>query len=230
MAGRCLREAESAGSHRLRGRALVLKASVATRRGDLGRAFELLVEAERETEHSDAPDLRGGLAIARSRLSFLTGAYREALARAEEAVAVADKHELHELRMVARRAHNLVLANVQPGLMSESVKGLLDLTIELGDRREEAVARNDVAYDLFVRGQTDAAMREVEQGIRIARELGPEGRFALAYLVGTRGEIRLASGDIGGAMKDLDEALSLADSATDPAGAVPARHGAPGRG
>jgi diguanylate cyclase (GGDEF)-like protein len=204
------------GSSRLRGRALVLRAAVAMRLGDLERTFELIVQAERDTRRCNEPDLRADLALTHSRLSFLSGAYAAALEQAQEAIELADEHGLDEIRLLARRALNLVLGNVEPGLLANSVEELLELTLELGDRREESMARNDRAYDLLLRGHHTEAEEEIGRAIAIARELGSEGRFALAYAVGTRAEVRLATGDASAAIADFDESLALADTEGEP--------------
>ena len=216
IARQCAEEALRRGDRRLYGRALVLEAAVAMRRGALERTFELLADAERETERCDAPDLRAELALAHSRLSFLTGAYSDALAHAEEAVGLADAHGLDEIRLAARRALNLVLGNIESGSLAASVRELLELAVVLRHRREESMARNDVAYELLLRGELEEADGEIERAIEIGRELGPEGRFALAYAIGTRAEIRLASGDARAAIADFDASLSLAGTDDEP--------------
>jgi diguanylate cyclase (GGDEF)-like protein len=209
-------EARTADEPGLLGRALVLEAAVAQRRGDLERSFALLLEAEELGERVAAPDLAGELALARSRLSFLSGSFGEALSLAEQAVGLADRAGLDALRLVARRGRNLVLGSIGSPLLGDSVCELLELSIELGDRKEEAMARNDLAYDLFVRGELEAAAATVEESIGVAREVGAEGPIALAYAVGTRAEIRLHRGDASGALEDFDESLALAAAGDEP--------------
>jgi diguanylate cyclase (GGDEF)-like protein len=209
-------EARAAEDSRLVGRALVLEAAIAQRCGDLERSFALLLEAEELAESVAAPDLNAELVLVRSRLSFLSGSFGEALSLADQAVSLADLGGFAPLRLLARRARNLVLGSTGSPLLSDSVCELLELSIAMGDRKEEAMARNDRAYDLFLRGELEASAETVEESIGLARELGAEGVIALAYAVGTRAEVRLEQGDASGALADFDESLALAAAGDDP--------------
>src|SRR5439155_13681052 len=157
------------------------------------------------------------LAIAQSRLCFLAGLYRDALAHGEEAVALADRHELDEHRLAARRGLSLVLGNVEQSerLRSNALE-FLQLTVELGDTREEAMARNDLACSFLFAGELDAAGAEIERAVALCTELHAAGRFPLAYVYSTRAELRIASGDAPGAIADCDASLRLASAAEDP--------------
>src|SRR5207249_6242295 len=147
------RRALERGDSGLYGRALVLEAQVETRLGRLDRAFERLEAARAETKRSGVATLRAELALGQSRLSFLAGLYDEALAQAEEAVVLADTYRLGDLRVVTRRGLTLVLGNVDPSdRLPAATRELLDLTVELGNRKEEAMARNDLAYSLLLEG------------------------------------------------------------------------------
>jgi PAS domain S-box-containing protein/diguanylate cyclase (GGDEF)-like protein/putative nucleotidyltransferase with HDIG domain len=206
------------GHSGLYGRAIVLQAQVETRQGRLDRAIELLEAAHGETKRSGDVELRAELAIAESRLSFLAGLYDDALAQAQEAIALADTHGLDEVRLLARRGLTLVLGNVdnQSDELRVAAREWLDLSIELGSRKEETMARNDVAYTLMLDGRLDEAREEIERAIAIATELGPPARFALAYAYGTRAEILIAGGEHEAAVADCKRSLALADASDDP--------------
>jgi PAS domain S-box-containing protein/diguanylate cyclase (GGDEF)-like protein len=214
VAVRALARGESA----LYGRALVLTAQVETRHGRLDRAFELLEAARAETKRSGEVELRAELALAESRLSFLAGLYNDALAQAQEAVALADTHRLDDLRLAARRGLTLVLGNVddRSDELRVAAREWLELTLELGNRKEETMARNDVAYTLLLDGKLDAAREEIERAILIASQLGPPARFALAYAHGTRAEVLIAAGDPAEAVVDCERSLTLAGANEDP--------------
>ena len=187
------------------------------RHGLLERAFDLIEEARAETKRSGAAELRTELAIAQSRLSFLVGLYTDALAQAEEAVALADRYQLAEQRIVARRGLSLVLGNTeQSERLRTNADELLKLAIEAGDRREEAMARNDLAYALLQSGELAAVHREIEGTISLCKELQALGEFPLAYAYSTRAELRIASGDATGAVADCDESLALANASENP--------------
>ncbi|HZR92486.1 MAG TPA: PAS domain S-box protein [Gaiellaceae bacterium] len=213
VARRALARADSS----LYGRALVVEAQVATRLGRLDRAFELLEAARAETRRSGAVELRAELTLAQSRLSFLAGMYDDALAQIEEAVALADTYHLDELRLAARRGITLVLGNIESSdQLRTATRELLALAIELGDRKEEAMARNDLAYTLLLDGDVKAARGEIERAILLASELRTQGTFCLAYAYATRADIRLAAGDAAGAIADCDRSLELAHAGDDP--------------
>jgi tetratricopeptide (TPR) repeat protein len=100
--------------------------------------------------------------------------------------------------------------------MRSNAVELLRLTIELGDPREEAMARNDLACSLLFAGDLDTAAAEIERAVALCHDLGAAGHFPLAYLYSTRAELRIASGDPDGAIADCDAGLALASAAEDP--------------
>ncbi len=218
VAGAVASRALDRGASGLYGRALVLEAEVAARLGELDRAFELLDAARAETKRSGEVALRAELALAEGRLSFLVGLYNDALTQAQEAVDLADTYQLDDLRLAARRGLTLVLGNIDERSddLRDAARELLALTVELGNRKEEAMARNDVAYTLLVDGDLDAAREELEHAIRIATEIGPSARFALAYAYGTRAEVLIAAGRHAEAVADCDRSLELAGAREDP--------------
>jgi diguanylate cyclase (GGDEF)-like protein len=210
------RPAKESGEARLIGRALALEARVAIRRGDLERALSVLLEAEPLLARCDAPDLVAEVAVASARLTFYSGGYREALERIEEAIAIADASALDRVRADARSHLSLVLGSMELPECLDVARELVVLTSELGFRYEEAAARNDVAYSLYTAGDADAAAIEVEPAIELAASLGDAGRYALAYALGTRADIRLFTGDALGALADADEVLRLLEDGDEP--------------
>src|SRR2546430_3619416 len=203
------RPAKESNEPRLVGRALALEARIAIRRGDLERALAVLLQAEPLLARSDAPDLVAEVAVASARLTFYSGGYRDALERIEEAIVVADAHGLDRVRVDARSHMSLVLGSMELPECHDVARELVVLTSELGFRYEEAAARNDVAYSLYVAGDIESAAVEVEPAIELAASLGDAGRYALAYALGTRADIRLIGGDALGALEDVDEVLRL---------------------
>ena len=210
------RPAKASGQPSLVGRALALEARVAIRRGDLEKALVVLLEAEPLLAGCESPELVAEVAVASARLTFYSGGYREALERIEEAISVADEHSLHRVRVDARSHLSLILGSMELPECLDVARELVGLSSGLGFRYEEAAARNDVAFSLYTAGDVDAAAAEVEPAIELAASLGAEGRYALAYALGTRADIRLSSGDALGALADVDEVLRLLEDGDEP--------------
>jgi diguanylate cyclase (GGDEF)-like protein len=210
------RPARESGEPRLAGRACALEARVAIRRGDLERALAVLLEGEPLVARCDAPDLQAEVAIASARLTFYSGGYRDALERIEEAIAIADANGLQRARVDARSHLTLVLGSMGLPECLHVARELVALARELGLPYDEAAARNDVAYCLYTAGDVEEAAREVEPAIELAASLGDAGRYALAYSLGTRADIRLSGGDARGALADVDEVLRLLEDGDEP--------------
>jgi diguanylate cyclase (GGDEF)-like protein len=210
------RPARESGEPRLAGRACALEARVAIRRGDLERALAVLLEGEPLVARCDAPDVQAEVAIASARLGFYSGGYRDALERIEEAIAIADANGLQRARVDARSHLTLVLGSMGLPECLHVARELVALARELGLPYDEAGARNDVAYCLYTAGDVEEAAREVEPAIELAASLGDAGRYALAYSLGTRADIRLSGGDARGALADVDEVLRLLEDGDEP--------------
>jgi len=208
--------ARASGDPRLVGRALALEARVAIRRGDLEGALLVMLEAEPVLARCDAPDLVAEVTLASARLTFYSGGYREALERIEEVVTLADAHALDRVRVDARMHLSLVLGSLGLPECLDVARELVVITSALGHVYAEASARNDVAYSLCVAGNVGAAAVEIEASIALAFALGDAGRYALAYALGTRADIRLATGDADGALADVDEVLQLLEDGDEP--------------
>ena len=208
--------AEKASDHRQFGRALALEARVATRRGDLDSALRALLRAEPLLASCDAPDLLAEVAVAHARLAFYSGGYRDALERIEEAIAIADRHQLDRVRLDARNHLSLILGNMEVASGLDVAREVVELAVELGSSYEEVGGRNDVAYTSYERGELDEAAAEIELAVELATVLGDDARYPLAYALGTRADIRLAGGDAAAALADVDEVLRLLEVGDDP--------------
>ena len=124
-------------------RALALQGTIALNRGDLRTALALATEAEpRLGEDAVA---RAELAALKSQLSFFSGAYADALAHAEAAMALADEVGDLALRLFVRRAACMVLGTVGVPGWAEWLQDMLELSIAAGDGWQEAISRNDLA-------------------------------------------------------------------------------------
>ncbi len=201
---------------RLLGRALALEARVATRRGDLDAALAALLQAEPLLASCTAPDLLAEVAVAHARLAFYSGGYRDALERIEEAIAIADRYELHRVRLDARNHLSLILGNMEVASGLDAAREVVALAVELGCSYDEVSGRNDVAYTLYERGELAEAATEIEIAVVVAEPLGEDARYPLAYSLGTRADIRLATGDAAAALADVDEVLRLLEVGDDP--------------
>ncbi len=207
--------AESALDFRQLGRALALEARVAIRRGDLDAALQALLRAEPLLASCAAPDLLAEVAVAHARLALYSGGYRDALERVEEAIAIADRHHLNRVRLDARNHLSLILGNMEAASGLDVAWQVVELAVELGAPYEEVGGRNDVAYTLYRHGKLTEAVAEVELAVELAMVLGDDARYPLAYALGTRADIRLATGDASAALADVDEVLRLLEATDD---------------
>ncbi|MGH2870837.1 MAG: hypothetical protein ACRDL5_00025, partial [Solirubrobacteraceae bacterium] len=170
---RCHELGRALGEPALCARALTLQAAAAVHRGDLAGALERVIEAERHGAGGD--DARAELAAVKAQLSMFTGSYSEALDHARTAVSAADASGDRALRIHARRTTCMVFGNLEVSDLRERIEELLALTVQAGDRWEEAISRNDLACFLAENGDLDAAEREIERAWQLAAALGAQG-------------------------------------------------------
>jgi diguanylate cyclase (GGDEF)-like protein len=208
--------ADALGSAALRGRALALEGMLRLNRGDLRGALELAPAAARCAEEADDDTVRVEALTLEAHLSFFSGAYREALGHAERVVAVADGTGALALRVYARRCAGVVLANLGAPAWPDEAATRLRMSLESGDRWEEALARNDVGHYLMSTGALAAALRELDRGLVVAAALAPRNRFALGVLHGTRAELHLAAGRAEAALADAEVSIAHLGAQTDP--------------
>ncbi len=117
---------------------------------------------------SDDAAARSEVAALKAQVCFFTGSYAEAVSHAELAVQLADQAQDPELRIYARRSTCMVFANVRVRDWPERLEELLALTVDSGDRWEEAISRNDLACYLQELGELEAAEREIERALEVA--------------------------------------------------------------
>src|SRR5262249_62162939 len=119
-----------------------------------------------------------------------SGSYNEAMEQAEEAVAISDASGDVGLRIFSRRAGCMILGNAGVAHLYDHLIEVLALSVEAGDRWQEAMSRNDLACWHHEQGDAELAEAQLNLGIEIARELTPNW-FALGVLQSTRADIRL---------------------------------------
>jgi diguanylate cyclase (GGDEF)-like protein len=210
---RCQELARTLGDPALRCRSLVLQAAVALQRGDLHGAVELIGEAE---PHACEDAVRSELAAVKGQLNFFAGSYAESLAQAERAIALADRIDVLELRLFARRCACVVFGNIGVGDWHGRLQEVLGLAIEAGNAWEEAMSRNDLAHFTMEQGDFEAAECEIERAMATAAPLAPYNRFALAVLGCTRSEVRLRAGHADAALADAQRSIELLTEYGDP--------------
>jgi diguanylate cyclase (GGDEF)-like protein len=100
----------------------------------------------------------------------------------------------------------MVLGNVGVPDLHERLLEVLELSIQTGDRWQEALSRNDLACWHQEHGRVAEAEEELALGLEIARDL-ELNRFALGVLQSTRSDIRLLAGRAEDALVDARAAL-----------------------
>ena len=212
---RCSDAADGLGHDELRGRALALQGAVMLNRGDLQGALALATQAARFVAGNDAA--RCELASLKSQLSFFSGSYNEAMEQAEDAIAIADASGDIGLRIFARSAGCMILGNAGVAHLYDHLIEVLDLSVEAGDRWQEAMSRNDLACWHQEQGDVERAEEQLARGLEIARELEPNA-FALGVLQSTRSDIRLLAGRAEEALADARGAIEslIAQGAPNP--------------
>ena len=216
VAVRCYEIARSLEDAALAASARALQGVVSVHRGDLSGALELLVDAERYSKRSGDAAAQAEVAALNAQLSLFTGSYAEALSHSERAVQLADQTQDVALRIFARRATCLVFGNVGVRDWQDRIEELLELTIQSGDRWEEAISRNDLACYFHEQGDLDGAEREIERALQVAHGVSGENRFAIAVLHSTRADIRLMAARPEEALSDAEFAIGLLTADAEP--------------
>ena len=206
---RCYETALSVADSGLCARARALQGAISLHRGDLRGALELVVEAERYSEGAGDPAARAEVAALKAQVCFFTGSYGEAVSNAELAVQTAERTQDLDLQMYARRATCMVLANVRVPDWPARLEELLALTIDSGDRWEEAISRNDLACYLQEQGELEAAELEIGRALDVAHAITSGNRFALAIIHSSRADIRLLAGRAQEALEDSERSIAL---------------------
>ncbi len=209
VAIRCYEIARSLSDPALCARARALQGAVSLHRGDLRSALDLLVDAERYAQRGGDVVARVEVAALKGQVSFFTGSYGEALSHAERSVQLSDQSGDDDLRIYARRATCLVFGNVGVRDLEERVRGLLQLTIDSGNRWEEVISRNDLACYYQETGDLEAAEREIERAVQVGETVPPPHSFAMGLVHSTRADIRLLGGRPADALADAERAIAL---------------------
>ena len=200
--------ARSLGDGALQSRALALQGAITLHRGDLEGALALALESERLAEPGDDDVALAELYGLKGHLAFFSGSYSDALRHAELGLTCADRTGDLGLRIFARRAACLVFGNVGVADWPEQLAEILALTIEAGDRWQEAISRNDLACHLQQEGDADGAEAELQRGLAVARSLAGDNGFALGVLHSTRADIGLLAGRHEPALADAERAIA----------------------
>jgi len=206
---RCHEIALSLADAGLCARARALQGAISLHRGDLRGALELALEAERHAERTADGAARTEVAALKAQVCFFTGSYGEAVSHAELAVSVSDTTEDAGLQIYARRATCMVFANVRVRDWPERMQELLALTIDSGDRWEEAISRNDLACHMQELGELEGAEREINRALEVASTITSGNRFARAVIHSTRADIRLLAGRADDALADGERSIAL---------------------
>ena len=201
--------ARSLGDPALCARARALQGAVSLHRGDLSGTVDLLFDAERYADRCQDTAARAEVATLKAQVSFFTGAYAEALRQAEAAVALADESSDGELRISVRRSTCMVFGSIGVPNLGRRIRELLDLTIEAGQRWEEAISRNDLAVFFQEQGDLAAAEAEIERAMEVAESIPTRTDFARGVIHSTRADIRLLAGRVEEAQADAEQALAL---------------------
>ena len=214
VASSCYEIGRAAGDAALCARAKALQAAISLHYGDVRGALALSVEAERHAEVTDDLAARAEAAAVTGQVSFFAGSRAAALASAERAVRLGDESGDLGLRIYVRRATCLVFGNLAVPDLEQRVRDLLALTLEAGDRWEEAISRNDLACFLQDSDPV-AAEAEIARALASASLAGPDNRFALGVIHSTRADILLATGRPATALEDARRAIRLLTARAD---------------
>jgi diguanylate cyclase (GGDEF)-like protein len=192
-------------------RALALQGMITLNRGGLRPAFTLAAEASAEVAAGGAgadPAAVVEVAALEAHLGFFSGSYREALAQAQRAIAVADLAGDDALRLYARRCACLVFGNLDAPEWPERLDEMLSMALSHGSAWEEAMSRNDLAHRRREKGAYDEAMAEIGRALEAAGRMAPRNGFARGVALCTRAEIHLAAGRALEALTDARAAMA----------------------
>ena len=208
-ASRCFESGRLLADDGLCARARALQGAVSLHRGDLQGALALAVHADRYATNSADPAVHVEVAALKAQVNFFTGSYSDALREAELALGLADQEQDPALRTYARRATCLVFGNVGRAGLEGAPRATPGAHSRSRRRLGRGHSRNDIACYLQEVGELEAAEREIERGLKVARRVTSANRFALAVLHSTRADIRLLAGRAQDALDDAERAIGL---------------------
>ena len=196
-------------------RALTLQGSIAVHRGQLRDATEMVNRAELHALETDNLHALAEIAILRAQICFFTGVYSQALGYADHALALSERDGDPVLRIHAQRYASMVFGNIRVRGRHRRLDALLDLTQEVGDLREEAYTRNNIACELLEGGEIPDARREIRHAFEIAQKVKGRNSFLFAVLHSTRADIELEAGNATSALADTQHLRALLASLYD---------------
>ena len=208
-ADRTLAVAERLDDDALAARAVALKGVVTLNRGELRPAFTLGSRAALFAARTDDDTAHVETAALEAQLAFFTGSYNDALRHALRMIGRADATGRADLKLYARRAGCVIFGNLAVPEWPDWLHEQLDLALELGNRWDEAISRNDIAHLRMVSGDPDGAEREIDAALAIAADLAPANRLMLAVLHCTRSELRLRAGRADEALADAERSTAM---------------------
>jgi class 3 adenylate cyclase/tetratricopeptide (TPR) repeat protein len=193
----------------LEGRALAAIVQVLWTEGRLRDAEKLLPTALAAAVDQGADDLVARLSSGAGSAALLRGDPANAVALHERALAVATAADDREGEAVAR--HGLAEAALVVGPFDEGIRQARradELFRELGQR--PLVHRNEqlIGVLLWLDGELDQAVTVATAAIAGCRDVGNRGDLASA--LGTLGLLAVSGGDLGMAMRCVDEAVAIA--------------------
>ena len=180
-------EALAVGDRSLGIRARALRGTVLLWRGELADACALAATLDASSPGHTATDV--ATSAFRSQLAFYLGSYRDALAFASAAIAVADTGGTQALRLLARRETCIVLGNLNAPCLAAVIDERIELASQLGDLWEEAIARNDRACFQIEQGDTSAADVELAHAVELAATISEPTLVLSATLNMTRAQL-----------------------------------------
>lgn len=203
------RDAITLGEDALAVRATAVQGEILMAAGAFDEAFAMAPRLHRvDIDHLPAAT-RASVAVFRSQLAFHSGAYRDALAHATYATEIADRTGDLRLQVSVRRRTCMVVGLVPQSGLDQFTARRLELSIELGDPWEEAIARNDVAWVDRERGRLDVALAEIGRAAAVATRVADQRTVLLdAVVATTRAEIMMSLGRLAEAADDATAALA----------------------
>ncbi|BCY09523.1 BTAD domain-containing putative transcriptional regulator [Actinoplanes sp. L3-i22] len=139
------------------------------------------------------------------------GEHEQALARAEEAVALcrAVGNATSEVRSLDCKGRSLARLG-QHEAAARVLQQALELNLRVGRRHEEAMIRVSIAHNLVDLGRTDDAVHQLKLGAEAARSVGQGPYHFEAFR--SLAELLIMTGDLAGAGEAFDRASEVLES------------------
>lgn len=183
--------------------------------GDLPAARQLAREGRRLAVDSDVPSLQVIITAVLAFTDFLAGAWTEATAEADDALALS--HRVGMRRGAAASLCVRALVQTRRGQFTESLACLRDARSVYGegfDSDRHLVSLADVCEAMALLGSGDAP-----SALRVALSVIPSGPACAAFCMSVRGEAQVAAGDLTGARETAAALARYGPAAPYPAAA-----------